>query len=888
MSKDKKQNIYELENKEWLDSLDFIIKNEGPQRVREILEIQLKRTADMGIDPGLCKYDTIVNTISSEEEKPYPGDREIERKIKSLIRWNAMAMVVQANNKKDGIGGHISTYASAATLYEVGFNHFFRGGNGNEPKDIIYFQGHASPGIYARSFLEGRLNKENLENFRREMASEKGLSSYPHPRLMENYWQFPSVSMGLSPIMAIYQARFNKYMNDKGLADTSGQKIWAFLGDGEMDKPESMGALTLAAREELDNLIFVINCNLQRLDGPVRGNGSIIKELSKAFRGAGWNVIKVLWGENWDPLFKKDKSGLLKKRLEETVDGELQKYSASDGKYIRENFFGKYDELIEMVKDMSDEEIADLRRGGHDPVKVYNAYKAAVENEGSPTVILAQTIKGYGMGEAGEGRNITHQQKKLNEEELHYFRKRFDIPIAEDKVISAPFYRPDEKSKEIQYLKERRKKLGGFIPERINENPDFGMPENALFNEFLEGSGKREVATTGACVHLISKLIEDKQIGKKIVPIVPDEARTFGMDALFKQAGIYSHKGQLYEPVDREHLLYYKEAKDGGILEEGITEAGCMSSFIAAGTSYSTHQIHCIPFFMFYSMFGFQRIGDLIWAAADARARGFLIGGTSGRTTLLGEGLQHQDGQSHLYAMSVPCIRAYDPAYAYELAVIIKEGLRRMYAEGKDEMYYITVMNEKYNMPALPKQDGIEEDIINGMYKFRSSENNKYNLHLLGSGTILIQALKAADILKKNHDIDAEVWSVTSYKKLYDDAMQNEHMNRLNPNNKKENYIEKCVGSEKGVFIASSDYVKAVPLSVSKWFPGEYTALGTDGFGLSEDRENLRRYFGIDAENIVYAALEQLTKKNKFNNKKLEEARKKYNLSKDKPFPGNC
>lgn len=885
MSDNDKQKIYEFENKEWGESLDYIITNEGPGRVREILEILHRRTVDAGIDPGLCKDTPYVNTIPVEQESPYPGNRELERKIKSLVRWNAMAMVVQANMKKHGIGGHISTYASAATLFEVGFNHFFKGG---ESADIVYFQGHAAPGVYARSFLEGRLSEKQLENFRREMAPEGGLPSYPHPRLMKNYWQFPTVSMGLAPIMAIYQARFNKYLHDKGLLDAPDQKVWALLGDGEMDEPESMGALTLAAREGLDNLIFVINCNLQRLDGPVRGNASIVKELSMAYKGAGWNVIKVLHGENWDPLLKKDKNSLLKKRLGEVVDGQRQKYSTADGAYIRKDFFGKNKELLSLVEDMSDEDIVNLRRGGHDPVKVYNAYKAAVENKGAPTVILAQTIKGYGLGEAGEGRNITHQQKKLNEEELKHFRKRFDVPISDEDVAKAPFYRPDEDSEELKYIQEKRKNLGGFIPVRKSENPAFEMPEEEIFDEFLEGSGEREVATTMACVRLLSKLLKDKNVGRLVVPIVPDESRTFGMEALFKQVGIYARKGQLYEPVDRKSLLYYKEAKDGTILEEGISEAGCMSSLIAAGTSYSTHQIHCIPFFLFYSMFGFQRIGDLIWAAADARARGFMLGGTSGRTTLSGEGLQHQDGHSHLLAMSVPCIQAYDPAYAYELAVIVKEGLRRMYLAGDDVIYYITIMNEKYKMPRIPKRKKIQEGIIKGMYKYKSSRNNEYNLNLLGSGTILNEVLKAAEILKKDYAVSSDVWSVTSYKQLYDNAREIEHQNRLNPENKNKTYIEECVGQKTGSFIAASDYVKAIPLTVSGWFPGSFTALGTDGYGLSEDREFLRKKFEVNANHIAWAALLDLYRGKNIDNRLLKKAKKNLKIQSDEIDPENC
>ncbi|MFO7933968.1 MAG: pyruvate dehydrogenase (acetyl-transferring), homodimeric type [Bacteroidales bacterium] len=889
MAQKDQQKIWELENQEWLDSINYIIRHEGPERVREIMSLQSKRCIEAGIDPGLCRDTPYINTIPADKEEAYPGDRKLERKIKSLIRWNAMAMVVQANRKSDGIGGHISTYASCATLFEVGFNHFFRGRNGDEPADIVYFQGHASPGVYARSFLEGRLSEQELNNFRRELAEGGGLSSYPHPRLMPGYWRFPTVSMGLSPIMAIYQARFNKYLQDKGLLKAEDQKVWAFLGDGEMDEPESMGALTLAAREELDNLIFVINCNLQRLDGPVRGNDSIVKELSMAFRGAGWNVIKVLWGENWDPLLKKDKNDVLKKRLGELIDGQLQKYSTTGGDYIRKDFFGKYKELEEMVQDMSDEDIVNLRRGGHDPVKVYNGYLSAVNHKGSPTVILAQTIKGYGLGEAGEGRNITHQQKKLNEEELKHFRKRFDVPITDEDVEKAPFFRPEEDSDEIRYLKERREKLGGFIPERNSEQPEFQMPGKELFDEFLEGSGKREVATTMSAVRMISKLLKDEHVGKLVVPIVPDESRTFGMEALFKQAGIYSHKGQLYEPVDRESLLYYNEATNGAILEEGITEAGCMSSFIAAGTSYSTHGMFSIPFFTFYSMFGFQRVGDLIWAAADARARGFMLGGTSGRTTLAGEGLQHQDGHSHLLATTVPCVRAYDPAFAYELAVIVREGMQKMYVEGEDLIYYVTMMNEKYRMPPIPKRKGIEEAILSGMYKYKSTRKNEHHLNLLGSGTILNEAVKAADMLKKKYQVSADVWSVTSYKQLYDDAKETERTNRLNPDKRtKKSYIEKCVGTEEGIFVAATDYVKNLPLSVSGWFPGSFMALGTDGFGLSEDREHLREYFEVNANHIAWAALVELSRQKKIDKKTLGKAKKELEIREEKDYPRTC
>lgn len=882
----EKENIRKFENQEWIDSIDYIIKNADEKRVEEIIELLKNRALEKGLQLRPHLTTPYLNSISSSAETAYPGDREMERKIKSIIRWNAMAMVVQANKKKDGIGGHISTYASAATLYEVGFNHFFKGGDGDEPADIVYFQGHASPGIYARSFLEGRLSENMLKNFRRELQSEKGLPSYPHPRLMQDYWQFPTVSMGLGPIMAIYQARFCKYLQDKGLLPESEQKVWAFMGDGEMDEPEAMGALTLASREELDNLIFVINCNLQRLDGPVRGNSSIIQELEGAFRGAGWNVIKVILGENWDPLLEKDKSGLLKKRLVELVDGQRQKFSISGGDYIRKEFFGKYDELHDLVQNMSDEELAKLRRGGHDPLKVFNAYKKAYESENTPTVILAQTIKGYGLGEAGEGRNITHQQKKLNEDELFHFRDRFDIPVSDKEIANASFYHPGNESKEIKYLFEQRKTLGGFLPKRNRQKESFQMPAPKVFDEFFKGSGNREVATTMAAVQLLGKLLKDKEAGKLIVPIVPDESRTFGMDALFRQAGIYAHSGQLYEPVDSESLMYYKEAKNGAILEEGITEAGAMSSFIAAGTAYSTHQINCVPFFIFYSMFGFQRIGDLIWAAADARTKGFLLGGTAGRSTLAGEGLQHQDGHSHLLALTVPSVRAYDPAFAYELAVIIRDGFKKMYADGEDVLYYITIMNEKYKMPSMPARNGVDQGIINGMYKYRSTRNNKHNIHLLGSGSILNEALKAAEILKKDYNIYPDVWSVTSYKKLYDNALKTERLNRIEETNNK-TYIEECVGTKSGIFVAASDYMKALPLSVSKWFPGNFLALGTDGFGLSEHRDELREHFEINANHIVWGTLTSLYSKNKIKKQVLDEAKQKLKIRTETSSPTN-
>jgi pyruvate dehydrogenase E1 component len=874
---------WEQENREWIESLDYIIEHEGPERAREILLMLQTRSQLKGIDFTYQGSTPYINTIPATNESPYPGSREIERRIKSIIRWNAMAMVVRANKEENGIGGHISTFASSATLYEVGFNHFFRGGDDGRRPDIIYIQGHAAPGIYSRSFLEGRISEKELENFRRELREGGGLSSYPHPRSMPEYWQFPTVSMGLGPISAIYQARFNRYMEDKGLIPPSDQKVWAFLGDGEMDEPESMGALTLASREELDNLIFVVNCNLQRLDGPVRGNSSIVQELESAFHGAGWNVIKVLHGQDWDPLFEKDHDGMLVKRFGELVDGQRQKYIVSDGSFIREDFFGKYEQTRKMVENYSDEQLVKLRRGGHDPLKVYNAYLAAVNHKGSPTVILASTIKGYGLGEAGEGRNITHQQKKLNEDEMKQFRSRFGVPISDEEIGHAPFYRPADDSEEIKYLLEQRQKLGGFLPKRVAPKLRFEMPDHNIFMEYSNDSGDKDMATTMVIVQILAKLLKDKNVGKLIVPIVPDESRTFGMDSLFRQVGIYAHKGQLYEPVDRDSLMYYKEAKDGAILEEGINEAGSMASFIAAGTSYALHGVNNIPFFIFYSMFGFQRIGDLIWAAGDQRARGFLIGGTSGRTTLAGEGLQHQDGNSHLTALTYPAVKAFDPAFAYELAIIVEEGIRDMYLENNDVIYYITVMNEKYHQPAKPPCT--KEHILKGMYQFRFAEENPHNINLLGSGAILNEVIKAADILKTDYNLDANIWSVTSYKNLYDDAREVERYNMLNPEKPKESHIGFLAGDKPGLWIAASDYVKALPLSVAGYFPGTFRALGTDGFGLSEGRTSLRDHFEVDARHIVYYTLVWLYREGKIDKETVAKARKKLKIRGDKANP---
>ncbi|MGD9333194.1 MAG: pyruvate dehydrogenase (acetyl-transferring), homodimeric type [Desulfobacterales bacterium] len=876
----------DIENREWRESLEYVYRSQGPRRVVELLRRLQTQAQEKGVRFHYTANTPYINTIPVTRQPVFPGSRDLERRIKSIIRWNAMAMVVRANKQSDGIGGHISTYASCATLFEVGFNHFFHARTPKHPGDAVYFQGHAAPGVYARAFLEGRLDEQQLKNFRRELQPGGGLSSYPHPYLMPEFWQFPTVSMGLGPIMAIYQARFNRYLQDRNLVDTAGQHVWAFLGDGEIDEPESLGAITLAAREKLDNLIFVINCNLQRLDGPVRGNGKIIQELEAAFRGAGWHVIKVIWGADWDPLLARDESGLLVQRMEEVPDGQYQKYTVAQGDYIRRDFFGRYPALEELVAGYSDEQLHKLRRGGHDPEKVYAAYQAAVAHEGAPTVILAKTIKGYGLGEAGEGRNVTHQQKKLNEEELRHFRSRFGIPIPDGQVAKMPFYRPDEDSEEMKYLRERRRALGGLVPARSVSVPVHRPPRKAMYAEFMQGTGRREVATTMAMVHLLGKLLKDKNLGPSVVPIVPDEARTFGMEALFRKIGIYSHVGQVYEPVDKESLLYYKEAKDGQILEEGITEAGAMSSFIAAGTTYSTFGLNMIPFFFFYSMFGFQRIGDLIWAAGDAQTRGFLLGATAGRTTLSGEGLQHQDGHSHLLALANPSVEAYDPAYAYEVAVIVREGLRRMLEDGDNVIYYLTLMNEVYAMPPMP--EGVEAGILDGLYKFRASQNKRAQVkaHLLGSGTILNEALKAQQILEDDYGVAADVWSVTSYKKLYWGATDSERWNLRHPDRAPRLcHLETQLADEKGVFVAASDYLKALPAMIAKWVPGPLLILGTDGYGRSEDRATLRDFFEVDARHIAYTALCGMARAKRIKPALVTKARKDLSIEAGKPNP---
>lgn len=886
LDKSHDENVWESEIRDWLESLDYVIEEGGPDRVLELLRRLDIRARQAGVKIPYSANTPYINSIPPEEQAAFPGSREIERRIKSIIRWNAMAMVVRSNREESGIGGHISTYASAATLYEIAFNHFFRGPGEGHGGDQIYFQGHAAPGIYARAFLEGRLSKEQLENFRREERPAGGLSSYPHPWLMPSFWQFPTVSMGLGPIMSIYQARFNRYLEDRGLKEDTGSKVWAFVGDGETDEPETLGAITLASREKLDNLIWVVNCNLQRLDGPVRGNGKIIQELEAAFRGAGWNVIKVIWSSDWDPLLAKDHEGLLVQRMGEVVDGQYQKYTVESGAYIREHFFGTDPRLRKLVQNLTDEQIRRLRRGGHDPEKVYAAYQAAMNHKGSPTVIIAKTVKGYGLGESGEGKNITHQQKKLNEDELREFRTRFGIPISDEDVARAPFYRPADDSPEMIYLRERREALGGYVPQRRAEVAPLKTPPEELFEEFYAGTEGRAVSTTMVFVRILAKLLRDKELGKLIVPIVPDEARTFGMEAMFRQVGIYSHVGQLYEPVDSDSLIYYKEAKDGQILEEGITEAGSMSSFIAAGTAYATHGINMIPFFIYYSMFGFQRIGDLIWAAGDMRCRGFMLGGTAGRTTLAGEGLQHQDGQTHHFAYAYPTIMAYDPAYAYELAVIIRDGIRRMYEDQEDIFYYLTVMNENYPMPPMP--EGCKEGILKGMYKFKASDNkeSKLRAQLFGSGTILNEVLKAQQLLEDKYGVAADVWSVTSYKELYKDGLECERWNMMHPAAKpKTPYVTQCLKGAEGPVIAASDYLKALPESISNWIPSRLLALGTDGFGRSESREALRNFFEVDARFITLATLKALADEKKIKASVVEKAMKDLGIDPNKRNP---
>jgi pyruvate dehydrogenase E1 component len=880
-----------LETREWLDSLDYVLAKGGPERAGRLLQqLSLHARRAAGVNLPFTATTPYVNTIPSTQQPPFPGSQAMERRIKSLVRWNALAMVIRANKMQDGIGGHISTFASAATLYEVAFNHFLRAKTADGDRDIVYFQGHAAPGIYSRAFLEGRLSAEKLGNFRREMKEGGGLSSYPHPWLMPDFWEYPTVSMGLGPIQAIYHARFIKYLENRGLKQSTGGKVWAFLGDGETDEPESLGSISLASREKLDNLIFVINCNLQRLDGPVRGNGKIIQELEAIFRGAGWNVIKVIWGSDWDAVIQEDRDGLLVKRMGEVTDGQYQKYFVESGAYFRENFFGTDPRLLKMIEHFSDEQLSRIRLGGHDPLKVHAAYKAAVEHKGAPTVILAKTIKGYGLGEAGEGKNITHQQKKLNDDDLRLFRSRFGIPIADEELHDAPFYRPPDDSPEIKYMQERRVQLGGYLPERKVRSKPIAPVAETHFEEFYKGTEGREVSTTMVFVRLLSKLLRDPEIGKLIVPIIPDEARTFGMEALFRQVGIYSSVGQLYEPVDMDTLLYYKEAKDGQILEEGITEAGSISSFIAAGTAYANHGINTIPFFIYYSMFGLQRIGDLIWAAADMRTRGFLVGGTAGRTTLAGEGLQHQDGHSHVLALSVPNLLAYDPAFAYEIGVIVQDGIKRMYGDEESVFYYLTVTNEPLPMPAMPPGKDVRDGILKGLYRFNTSKKKdaKLKAQLFGSGTIMYEVLKAQQILEEKYSIAADVWSVTSYKQLYSDGNECDRWNMLHPGETpRVPFVTQQLEDAEGVFVAASDYMKVLPESIAQWIPRPIIALGTDGFGRSENRASLRDWFEVDAKHIVLATLSALVRDKQLDRKVLKAAIKDLGINPEKANPAN-
>ncbi len=850
------------ETREWLESLDYILQEQGPERAAWLLnelELAAVRSGATLTHPLNTPY---LNTILPQNEPPYPGDRELERRIKSLVRWNAMAMVVRANKDEDGLGGHISTYASSATLLEVAFNHFFRGNDAPGGGDFIYFQGHASPGVYARAYLEGRLTESQLINFRREMAEGGGLSSYPHPWLMPDFWQFPTVSMGLGPLGAIYNARFLRYLNSRGLQDTSNRRVWAFLGDGECDEPETLGCLTMAARERLDNLTFVVNCNLQRLDGPVRGNGKIIQELESLFRGAGWNVIKVVWGSEWDPIFAMDKDGLLAKRMMEVVDGQYQKYSVSSGDYVRQDFFGKYPELLKLAERLSDEQVQHIRRGGHDPIKVFTAYHSATNHKGQPTVILAKTIKGYGLGDAAEGKNVAHQQKKLQDQIVLQFRTRFGIPLNDEDATQLPFYKPAADSPEMKYLAARRKDLGGPIPSRKPSTEVLPVPSFENMADIISKMQGREISTTMAFVSVLTALLADKSLGKYLVPIIPDEARTFGMEALFRKHGIYSSHGQLYEPVDSDQLLYYRESGDGQILQEGINEGGSMASFIAAGTSYANTGTPMVPFYTFYSMFGFQRVGDLIWAAADMRCKGFLCGGTAGRTTLNGEGLQHQDGHSLLLASPVPNLLCYDPAFGYEIAAIVADGLRRMFVDQESIFYYITLQNENYEMLKMPENS--LEGILKGLYKVRPSSADKPKLHaqLFGSGSIILQVFRAQEILAEKYGVSTDVWSATSYKELRRDALEAARWNMLHPEQpQRTSYLASLLKDTKGPVVAASDYVRQVPEQIAPWVPGGLTVLGCDGFGRSESRANLRRHFEVDAEHITVATLYALSQR---------------------------
>ena len=875
------------ETDEWLESLEAVLEAHGPDRARYLLSRLLSRARHGGFVPDRLLSTDYVNTIRRVDEPPFPGDEEMEERISDIVRWNAAVMVTRANRNHAGLGGHISTFASSAELYDVGFNHFFRGKDEDGVGDQIYFQGHASPGIYARSYLEGRIDEPMLDRFRREVDRGKGLSSYPHPRLMPDYWEFPTVSMGLGPINSIYQARFNRYLTARGITDTSNARVWAFVGDGETDEPETLGALSVATREGLDNLTWVVNCNLQRLDGPVRGNGRIVQELETVFRGAGWNVIKLLWGSEWDELFERDEGGFLRRRFDEVVDGELQRFRAEDGAYIRKHFFGKYPELIELVAHLSDDDIWRMRRGGHDMRKIHAAYKTAVEHRGRPTVILAQTVKGFSLGEGFEAKNVTHQMKKMSLEQLRVFRDRLDLPIDTKKLENAPYYHPGPDSPEIQYMLERRRALGGLIPTRrhvVKSTPE--VPERDLYEEFHAGTkNPGGVSTTMAFVRLLTKLIRHKGIGRRIVPIIPDEARTFGMEPLFRQVGIYASQGQLYEPVDKGQLLFYRESKDGQVLEEGITEAGSMASFTAAGTAHATHAEPMLPFYIFYSMFGFQRIGDLAWAFGDMRGRGFLMGATAGRTTLNGEGLQHEDGHSHVLATTFPTLLSYDPAFAYEIAVIVQEGIRRMIVEQEDVFYYVTIQNENYTQPSMPED--VRQGIIRGLYRYRPAEKRRgRHVELFGSGTILNQVLRAQELLAERFDVSADVWSVTSYQQLRCQALRVERWNRMHPDQEpRRSYLAEALEGVEGPFIAATDYMKLVPDQISRFLPGPLLSLGTDGFGMSDTREALRRHFEVDAESVALAALRALQQQGHVSAQEVTEAFATLDYDPDKLRP---
>ncbi len=874
------------ETQEWLEALQSVLSYEGPERVQYLMERLAQQARETGVALPFNANTPYVNTILPQDEKQSPGAEELEWRIRTITRWNAMAMVVRANRKTTELGGHIASFASSLTLYDVGFNHFWHAPTDEHGGDMVFIQGHSAPGIYSRAFLEGRLSEADLESFRQEVDGG-GLSSYPHPWLMPDFWQFPTVSMGLGPLMAIYQARFMKYMHERELIDATNRKVWAFMGDGEMDEPESQGAISLATREKLDNLVFVINCNLQRLDGPVRGNSSVVQELERNFRGTGWNVIKVLWGSNWDPLFMRDTQGLMRRRMEECVDGEYQAFKRNGGAYTRENFFGKYPELKEMVADLSDYDIWRLHRGGHDAQKVYAAYSAAMQHTGRPTLILAMTVKGYGMGDAGEGQNITHQQKKMGDDALRAFRDRFKIPVSDDKVGEAPYYRPADDSPEIKYLRERREALGGSLPVRRRSAPPLEMPDLSIFDAQLKSSGDRENSTTMAFVRMLTALSRDKKIGKHVVPIVADEARTFGMEGLFRQLGIYAAEGQLYRPEDADQLLYYREDRKGQILEEGISEAGAISSWMAAGTSYSNHGVSMIPFYIYYSMFGFQRVGDLCWAAGDMQARGFLMGGTAGRTTLAGEGLQHQDGHSHLAAATIPNCIAYDPTFSYELAVILHDGLRRMYAEHENVYYYITVMNENYHHPEMPK--GCEEGILKGMYLFQEgggSKKKKQRVQLLGSGTILREVIAGAALLEEDFGVSADVWSCPSFNELARNGIDADRWNMLHPtDDAKVSYVAQCLEGRTGPVIAATDYMRAFPEQIRAFVPAHYVTLGTDGYGRSDTRAQLRKFFEVNRYYVVVAALKALADEGTVPASKVADAIKKYKIDPEKPNP---